>query len=104
MKMTKEAVLSTAFEIIAAAGNAFDCFYSAILSYKKKDMDTAKKKLEEGKQHLAETHRIQMELIQAEAKEETIPYSLIMVHAQDHLNMAISWKRMAQLLIVDDEE
>ena len=102
--MTKEQVQTMAFEIVMEAGDALNCFYSAVTSYKKSRLQEAAEQLKAGKQHLIKTHQIQTDLIQAEANNEDIPYSLIMVHAQDHLSTAMNWERMAQLLIVDLNE
>lgn len=102
--MTKEYVQQIAFEMVVEAGDALNCFYTSIVSYKKGDAKGANEQLAEGKTHLHKTHQLQFDLIQAEAKAEDIPYSLIMVHAQDHLSTAINWERMAQLLIVDLNE
>lgn len=102
--MTKEQVQTMAFEMVAEAGDALNCFYTAIVCYKKARISEAKEQLTAGQQHLLKTHQIQTDLIQAEACNEEIPYSLIMVHAQDHLSTAINWERMAQLLIVDLNE
>lgn len=99
--MTKAKVQQMAFEMVAAAGDAFDCFYKAVLSYKKNELGDANELFLEGKKHLQATHLIQTEMVQAEAMEEEIPYSIIMVHAQDHLTLAICWKRMAEILLSD---
>ncbi len=97
--MTKEKVQLLAFKIIANAGEALDCFYNAVLLYKESNEEEALKKLNRGKEILNEVHNLQTELIQAEANDEEVPYSLIMTHAQDHLNSAINWERMASLLL-----
>ena len=99
--MTKEQVQMIAFEMVVTAGDALNCFYSTIVSSQKGLPEQALQQLAEGKVHLHKTHQLQTDLIQAEANAEEIPYSLIMVHAQDHLNTAMNWERMAQLLIVD---
>lgn len=97
--MTKEKVMQMAFEIISSAGDAMDQYYNAILAFKKKNIEEAKNCLTEGNNCLQITHKIQTELIQSEVNEEEIPYSLIMTHAQDHLNSAINWQRMVTLLL-----
>lgn len=99
--MTKEEVQQMAFEMVAAAGDAFDCFYKAVLNYKKNDLAAAKDLYSQGEKHLQATHLIQTDLVQAEAQDQEVPYSIIMVHAQDHLTLAICWKRMAEILVKD---
>lgn len=97
--MTKEEVQLLSFSIISKAGDALDCFYNSILDFKNNDLESAKEKFKSGKLYLIDAHNFQTKLIQSEANNENIPYSLIMTHAQDHLNSAINWERMANLLI-----
>ena len=74
--MEKEKMMECAMQIIAYAGSAFDYFNRAI--------ETAEEgQLEEARQYLAE------------ARGEDLPFSILMVHAQDHLTMAIFSERMA---------
>lgn len=100
--MTKEELQILSFNIISNAGDALDCFYNSILNFKNNDLEIAKEKFNKGKLHLKDAHKFQTKLIQREANNEKIPYSLIMTHAQDHLNSAINWERMVNLLINND--
>lgn len=100
--MTKEEVMQSAFEIISYAGDAMNEYYGAVIDYKHHDIESAKKKLEEGNVFLNKTHLIQTKLIQSEVNDDPIPYSLIMTHAQDHLTGAINWQRMVNLLLNED--
>lgn len=97
--MDKEELQLLAFKIIGNSGEALNCFYSAIVFYKQNNQEEGLKKLEQGKEILNTVHNLQTKLIQAEANNEELPYSLIMTHAQDHLNSAINWERMASLLL-----
>lgn len=97
--MTKDEITQMAFEIISNAGEAMDQYYGALIDLKKNRTDLAKQKLEEGNKFLNKTHKIQTELIQNEVNDEDIPYSLIMTHAQDHLNSAINWQRIVMLFL-----
>lgn len=99
--MTKEEVQQMAFEMIAASGDALDCYYSAIVQFRNNNIDEAKQKIKDGNTCLNKTHQIQTDLIQAEIKNEEVPYSLIMTHAQDHLTNAMNWERLARLVIMD---
>lgn len=97
--MTKDTITQMAFEIISNAGDAMDQYYEALIDLKKNRNEQAKIKLEEGNKFLNKTHEIQTKLIQSEVNEEDIPYSLIMTHAQDHLNSAINWQRIVTLFL-----
>lgn len=97
--MTKEELQMEAFQIISIAGDAFSSFYEAMTLYKKKDLNQAKKKLDEGSEKLVEAHQIQTVLIHAEVNDLELPFSLIMTHAQDHLTMANCWENLAKVFI-----
>ena len=100
--MKKEEVSQLAFEIISIAGDAMDQFYNAIIDYKHNNKKDALEKYKKGNEFLNQTHLIQTKLIQAEVEDEIIPYSLLMTHAQDHLNSAINWQRMVSILLIDE--
>ncbi len=48
---------------------------------------------------ISKAHKAQMSLITSEAKGIEMPYSIIMVHAQDHLMQAIFIQRTIKELI-----
>ncbi len=102
--MEKEEVQTMAFEMIADAGEAMNSYYNAMISYHRKNFEKALEELERGNLFLVNTHLIQTRLIQAEVNNETIPYSLVMCHAQDHLSNAINWQRLCTLFIKELEE
>lgn len=102
--MEKNLVQSLAFQIIGESGDALDAFYQGIKVYSAGDEAAAQKLYAEGQKHLSYVHNIQTDLITAEVNEEEIPYSLLMVHAQDHLSSAINWGRMCRLLMENEEE
>ncbi|MFV0380907.1 MAG: PTS lactose/cellobiose transporter subunit IIA [Breznakia sp.] len=97
--MEKSKVIEMAFEIISASGDAVDQFYRAVDSFKKKNIAEAIQCFQKGGDFLQAAHKVQTDLIQSEVNEEEIPYSLIMTHAQDHLNSAVNWQKMVKLLV-----
>lgn len=97
--MTKEEVQLEAFQIIAAAGDAFGNYYNALREHKFGNSLEAKQKIEEGDIKLNEAHLVHTRLIHAEVNDEELPYSLIVSHAQDHLTMALTWEKIAKLVI-----
>lgn len=103
--MEKSHVQNLAFQVISEAGDALDAFYQAIkVSQTTADYTQAQTLYEQGQEHLHKVHNIQTELITAEVNEEELPYSLIMVHAQDHLTSAINWGRTCKLILAIKEE
>lgn len=97
--MTKDDVQMMGFQIIGVAGDAFDYFFEGARLYLTDEKEAAEESIKAGQALLAQVHTLQTKLIQAEANEEEVPYSLIMSHAQDHLTIAISWGRYCELLL-----
>lgn len=97
--MNKEDVQNMAFQVIAYAGSSFDYFNKAIDLASEGNIDAAEEKMKEGNEELVKAHNVQTSLLTSEANNEDIPYSIMMVHAQDHLTMAIFTERMAKHFI-----
>lgn len=85
--------------IIMHGGNARSCAMKAMQEAKKENFLEAKKFIEESNNELNKAHRIQTDLIQAEARGEGIDLSLLMVHAQDHLMNAMTVRDLAEEII-----
>ena len=71
--MNKEETQMMAFQLIGFAGDAFSHFFQAIDAAKKADYE--------------------------EADGKDLAYSILMVHAQDHLTMALMYERLASEFI-----
>lgn len=78
-----------AFEIILHAGNAKNDALEAMKEARLGRFAEARQKLDEANEELTESHKIQTDLLQGEAKGQRTEMSLILVHAQDHLSTAI---------------
>lgn len=102
--MNREKMQSVAFMMIANAGDAFDHFYRAISMARENDFAAAEVEMEKGKVALRGAHDSQTDLLAAEMQQRELPFSILMVHAQDHLNMAIFSERMAREFILLYEE
>lgn len=92
--MKKEEVQSIAFQLISAAGEAYDCFYKALKSAKEQEYSQAEKFIDEGNEKLANAHRVQTDFLVAEARGDDIDYSVVMMHAQDSLMTTILYERI----------
>lgn len=97
--MDKCEVQSVAFQLIGNAGEAYDHFYKAIECSKKDDFKGAESELTEGNKKLTSAHKAQTELLTAEANQEDIAFSIILIHAQDHLMGTIMFERIAKEFI-----
>ena len=82
-------------QIILFSGNAKNTAFEAIQAAKEKDHEQAKECIEKANQELINAHRVQTTLIQSEIRGEKIEITLLLIHAQDHLMNAITFKDLA---------
>jgi PTS system cellobiose-specific IIA component len=68
----------------------------AIMHAKAGEFDEARESIKNASTGLKESHDSQLDLLGAEIRGEGPGLSLLMVHAQDHISMAILAKDMAQ--------
>lgn len=87
------------FEIISQGGTAKGLAYEALDAAEKGDFERAEQLLKEADTCLGEAHKIQSNLIQAEARGERADLSLLLVHAQDHLMTAIEARTLIEHMI-----
>lgn len=73
------------FSIIAFAGESFSLLNDALQAAKKNDFAEAQHCFDESEKVLKEAHHLQIELLQNEANGESVKFSMLFVHAQDHL-------------------
>lgn len=97
--MEKNEMQMLGFEIVAYSGDARSQFLQSIELIAQEDFEGAKKYYQIGEKKLLEAHTAQMELLQKEAKGVDLPYSLTMVHAQDHLMSAVLLRDVIQILL-----
>lgn len=88
-----------AFEIISNVGEAKSSYIQAIQEAKVKNFNEAEKLMEEGQKAYLKGHHAHNKLIQMEASDEKVPFNLIIVHAEDQLMAADSFKIIAQEFI-----
>lgn len=86
--MDNEQIYETAFQIIVHAGESRSLSSEAIDSIERYDFNKAEELLEKANQEFLECHKIQTDLLTAEANGESSEVNIILVHSQDHLTMA----------------
>jgi len=99
-----EGIELTAFEIISSVGAARSCFISAMHSAREKDFIEAEKLIEEGKQHFLMGHHAHSKLIQEDAAGNHPTINLLLIHAEDQLMAAESFKILANEFILINKE
>lgn len=97
--MDKEDVQLASFQIVGHAGDAFTHFYEAVGRARDGAYDAAEREMAEGESCLVKAHNAQTEMLSEEARGNDLPFSLMLVHGQDHLMTTMMFGRMARELI-----
>lgn len=90
---------AVAFDLIVKAGNAKSAAMMAIEAAKAFDFEEAARSLKEADEEMRNAHQAQMNMLQQEAEGNPVDVNIILVHAQDHLSMAITAKELAEQFI-----
>ena len=91
--------LEVAMGLIAGAGDSRSYCMEAIDSARSGDFDEARDLIGKAVSAMVETHDIQTDLIREEIEGRGEAVSLLMVHAQDHLNLALIMRDVAEEFI-----
>lgn len=90
---------TAAFELIMNAGNAKSSALMAIEAARDFDFEEAEKCLKEAEVDMRKAHQAQFDMIQEEANGSPVEVNIILVHAQDHLTMAMMARDNAEEFI-----
>lgn len=88
-----------AFRLIAAAGDSKSDSMNAIKAARKGNFEKAEEFLKSAEEKMNQAHEIQFNMIQQESSGNPVAVNIILVHAQDHLTMALVVKDMAEEII-----
>ena len=91
-----ENIYNLPFELILSAGNSKSHSLLSIESARQFNFEEAEKCLEEAEKELLAAHKVQSGMIQQEAQGNPTEVNVILVHAQDHLAMAMMAKDFAE--------
>jgi len=89
----------TCFEMIAANGSARSYFMEAIYAAKAGEFDESRRLMEEGEKMLEEGHHAHSGLLTQEASGDKVKVDLLLVHAEDQMMSAETFKIMAMEFI-----
>lgn len=87
--------LETVMALIVNGGNAKSSAFEAIASAKIGHFQEAETKLNEADKFLSQAHQSQTGMLTNEAQGNHVPVTLLMVHSQDHLMNAITFRDLA---------
>jgi cellobiose-specific phosphotransferase system component IIA len=88
-KMVDDEKYEVAFEIIACAGDAKSLALMAIEEARNGNFEQAEKNLAEAREQMAKAHDVQNDMLQSEAQGRSVELNIVLIHAEDHLTMAI---------------
>lgn len=91
----EQETLMAAMGLIANGGNAKSLAFEAIRLAKKGDIEGAREKLKESDKSLLEAHNSQTDMLTKEAQGDHMHVTLLVVHSQDHLMNAITFRDLA---------
>ncbi len=95
MTNIKEEMQMAAFQMIATIGGAKSAYMEAIEIAKEGNAEDAMAKIEEGRSMMAEAHHHHFQFVTKEANGEDLPFSLMLMHAEDQLLTTESIEIMA---------
>ena len=95
----QEQLLETIMGLIMHGGDAKSSSMEAIYAAKKGDFEKAEEKISDADEALGNAHKSQTSLLTREASGDSVELSLLLVHGQDHLMNAITFKDLAVEII-----
>ncbi len=90
---------AAAFELIMNAGNAKSKALMAVEAAREFQFEEAEGYLKEAEEDMRKAHQSQFDMIQEEANGSPVEVNIILVHAQDHLTMAMMARDNAEEFI-----
>lgn len=94
-----EQMQMTAFQIIATVGEAKSLYMEALYLARDAKFDEAAAKIAEGDATYTHAHTLHFDLVQKEASGEELPFSLMLMHAEDQMLTTEIVKLMAVEII-----
>jgi len=99
MEEENQEYLELVMGLITHAGNAKSLCMEAFQLVKEERVEEADNSLKEADEALNKAHNLQTSMLTKEASGETMEITLLMVHAQDHVMNAMSFKDMTEEVI-----
>lgn len=87
------------FQIISTVGTARGMFFEAIQLAKAGKIDEARAKIEQGNEIFNEGHNAHRNIFALQDEENALPFDLLLVHAEDQMMSAETFKMVALELI-----
>ncbi|MCL1694993.1 MULTISPECIES: PTS lactose/cellobiose transporter subunit IIA [unclassified Lysinibacillus] len=97
--MEETVLMESIMGLIVHSGNTKSECMEAIQLAKKGQIQEAKEKIQLANDALIEAHHSQTALLSQEARGEKVEVSMLLIHAQDHLMNAITFRDLATEMI-----
>lgn len=94
--LTEEQV---SFQIILHSGTARSKIIQSLREYREGNSAQSSTLLQEGEADLQVAHDIHFQMIQKEAGGEKTPFSLLLMHAEDHLMSTLTMKELVKEML-----
>lgn len=104
MNETNQEYINVVMGLITHAGDAKSLCMEAFQNVRNKEYSKVHELINQAEKALVKAHGIQTKLLTKEASGENVELSLLMIHAQDHLMNAISFKEMTEEVLFLHEE
>lgn len=88
------------FQLILHAGNSKTKSMEAIYASRKHEFEKAEQLLKEAEQELVEAHQVHTDMLTQSVNDDGPELNILLVHAQDHLTMAMLTKEFAEEIIL----
>lgn len=99
MNENNDELLQTIMGLIMNGGDAKSCSMEALQAAKLNNFEEAAQKLKKAEEALSRAHKSQTALLTREANGDNIELSLLLIHGQDHLMNAITFRDLAEEMI-----
>ncbi|WP_226002361.1 PTS lactose/cellobiose transporter subunit IIA [Paenibacillus sp. BJ-4] len=95
-ELTEEQI---SFQLILHSGSARSKVIQALTEYRNENVEGADELLKQAKQDLRAAHDIHFQMVKKEAGGTQTPFSLLLMHAEDHLMSTATMKDLVQELL-----
>lgn len=83
---------SILFQIISLVGTAKSLYIESIKKSKENKFTEAKNKIDEGNDYFLKGHEFHLKLLEMDSHDSSVPFSLLLVHVEDQLMSAETFK------------
>lgn len=87
------------FQLILHSGTARSKIIQALREYRKRNIEEAENLIKEAENDLQVSHDIHFQMIQKEAGGEKTEFSLLLLHAEDHLMSTLTMKELVKEIL-----